>query len=134
MKKHLTPWKVLVVLAVCLLGIASSSSLSSQPTNPQSRMSKKELKWLIQNAKTTADHQKLAAYYRSQAEHLMKESRKHQELAEAYANRTIFEPKTGDPGGLLAHCREFAALEAKAAKEAQQMAAIHEEMAKESPN
>lgn len=124
--------KIVTVLSACLLSITFATSLRSESTKPQ-KVSKKEFRWLIQNAKTAADHQKLAAYYTAQAEHLMKESKKHQEYAEIYANRPLW-GKSGIPDGLVAHCRQLAVLEAKAANEAQQMADIHEEMAKESPN
>lgn len=125
--------RVVLAFATCLLGIVSVSALSAQSVHPQESVSMKELKWLIQNAETAADHQKLAAYYTAQAKHLVKESKKHRELVEIYANRPLW-GKTAVPVQLLEHCRELAALEAKAANEAQQMAAIHEEMAKKLPN
>jgi hypothetical protein len=134
MKRQHVFVKIIATLSASFLAIILASSLRAQSTNPQHPMTKNELKWLIQHANSAADHQKLAAYYRSQADHLMQESKEHHELAEAYANGTTFAPKSGFPGGLLRHCQELAALEAKAANQAQQMAAIHEEMAKKSSN
>ncbi len=45
----------------------------------------KELKWLIRNAKKTANHPGFAAGFRSQVERRMKESGERRELAEACA-------------------------------------------------
>ena len=120
-------------IAVTLFAVLAASggftSFAAESVKPTLR--KKELKTLIRTASTAFDHQKLAAYYRQKAAHLANESKDHGELAEAYSNRTVYEPKTSVSGGLLHHCREFAAELGKAATEVEALASIHEEMARQ---
>jgi hypothetical protein len=111
--------KIRASLVVFLLDSILVGVAMPQPTGSQKRMTTKELKSLIQNAKTAEDHWRIAAYYQSKAAHLLKESKEDQGLTEAYANRTLY-----------ARRLQFAAYEAEAAKEAQDMAAIHEAPAK----
>jgi hypothetical protein len=131
MKKALA----LLVISFALLPLTSTilSALSAEATTQQrserKKLSKKQVKWLNSNARTASEHEMLATYYRARAERLTKKSREHQELADAYANRTIFEPKTGIPGGLLRHCREWAADFSRAAKQANSLAEMHEILA-----
>jgi hypothetical protein len=129
MNKHCIHLRVLMALSACLLSLTFVSMAKSQSTNPQQKpMTKKELKWLIQNVKTAEDHQKLAVYYRQEAASLREESQNHKEMAEAYATG---KKKTGLPGKLFNHCRNIADYYAKSAKKADKMAVMHEELAKQ---
>jgi hypothetical protein len=97
-------------------------------------ISKKELKVLLKTASEPADHQKIAGYYRNEAQILTNSSAEHQELAAIYAKNPPFpamESKHGDAFGQGAsHCRKFAELQAEAAKEAEALATLHEGLAK----
>jgi hypothetical protein len=48
-------------------------------------LTKKELKALIANAKTSEDHQKVAAYYRAEAKRLRADAQEHKQWADIYA-------------------------------------------------
>ncbi len=97
-------------------------------------ISKQELKVLLNTAKEPADHQKIAEYYRHEAARLTASSKEHAQLAELYAKNPPFasmEAKHGAGFGQGAsHCNKWAELQAEEAKEADALAALHEDMAK----
>ena len=122
---------VAVMLALTLIGfgvvaVRPEAAVQSQ-SKTEKKMSSKELKQLIQNAHTPADHQRIASYYRQEAQDLRARAVEHRDLAEAYANKTTYEPPKGE---WLQHCRNFAASFDSAAKEADALAALHTKMAK----
>jgi hypothetical protein len=98
-------------------------------------LSKKELKVLLRTAKEPAEHRKIAEYYRQEAQRLTTSSKEHAEMAETYAKNPSFaspESKQGVSFGQGAsHCRRWAQLDAEQAKEAEALAALHEDMAKQ---
>lgn len=92
-------------------------------------LTKKEVKALIANAKTPEDHRKIAAYYRSEAEGLAEKQREHEEdLAEYNRNSSHYPGKYPSMGD---HCRQLAGYYGLAAKKAQSLAEMHEELAKQ---
>ena len=96
------------------------------------QLSKDQLKELIRSANTPADHQKLAAYYRDEANKLEAEATEHQELAKAYRNRTDAvaqkHPMSSKTAG---HCDYFAKSVREAAKADRALAAEHDLMAQD---
>lgn len=96
---------------------------------PNPRLSKKELKALIANARTPEDHRKIAAYYRSEAESLRERQREHEEdLAEYNQNSSRYPSKYPTMGD---HCRQLSQYYSLAAKQAEDLARMHQDMAKE---
>lgn len=95
---------------------------------------KKEVKVLLKTAKEPQEHLRIAAYYRQEAAHKRAEAKEHADLAAIYERDKPFaamEAKYGKAFGQGAsHCKTFAALAADQAKEADALAALHEEMAK----
>jgi hypothetical protein len=97
---------------------------------PPRTLTKKELKVLLATAKTAADHQKIASYYRGEAERLAAKARYHEEMAAQYLNSPLpFEGKF--PYGTigLSHCRQWTQTYKAKAQEAESLALLHEEMA-----
>ena len=84
---------------------------------------------MIETAKTPADHMKLANYYRLEADKLKAEVKDHEEMAAAYDKNPAGHPV---PKGqtLGAHCRNLVKDISDEAKHANEMATMHEEMAK----
>ena len=121
--KRITNVMILVTAAIGLLG---TSALAIEPAG---NLTKTELKTLIGTAKTPADHTKLANYYRYQASVLQAEVKDHEEMAAAYDKNQMGHPI---PKGqtLGTHCRNLVKYIADEAKEANEMATMHEEMAK----
>ena len=121
-------FRLAVCLALLFFGPAYSTAADST-TN----LSKKELKALLKNAKTAAEHRTIAAYYRQRAEALSKSSKEHFESAELRAKNPAFpalEAKHGYAFGLGAsHCRFWGSSDAEQAKKSAALAVLHEGMA-----
>lgn len=122
---------VLMITALMLVSLVSvyPAAAQSQPT-----ISKNELKTLLKTAKEPVEHRQIAQYYRQEAQRLAASSKEHAEFAAIYEKNQPFaamESKHGDSFGLGAsHCKHFAELQAQAAKEAEALAVMHEDMAK----
>ena len=93
-------------------------------------MGKKEVKALITNATTRADHEKLAAYYRSEVAGLKTKQQDHEEEAAEYFKNPSSHPSPKYPT-LGQHCRDLAGYYRMAAQKAEAMAEMHESMAKD---
>ena len=96
-------------------------------------LSYKQLSNLVATAKTAADHRKLAAHYLAAAARHEAEAQEHIELAARYkANPKASESKQPGAPDTASHCLYYAEHCKKAAKMMRHMAAMHEEMAKNS--
>ncbi len=80
-------WRGGAAFGALFLTLLLSSFQSVAAETKKARLSHKELKALIANAKTPEDHQKLATYYRQEGERLGQRSREHEELAAVYEKR-----------------------------------------------
>jgi hypothetical protein len=116
-----------VLIIVVPLIVLASMSVGAESTP---KMSKKEVKALIANAKTAADHQRLAAYYRDEATRLKERQQEHEEEAIEYSKNpwcyTV--PKYPTLGQ---HCRQLAGYYGMGAQKALKMAELHESLAKD---
>mgnify|MGYP000844670351 CR=1 FL=1 len=111
-----------------LLAIVVTASIA-QPATPRETLTRKELKALIASAKTPADHERIAAYYRSESLRLATKSREHEEdLAEYYRAPWRYPGKYPTMGD---HCRSLAGHYKLAAERAAARAVIHERLAQE---
>lgn len=123
--------KAPVVLVACLFSLTVAGPVRPQSSKPQQPLTKKEVRTLIANARTAADHERLADYYRSETRRLMSEAKEHEHLARVYGDRTsLNDPNYYNIGRAARHCHNLAKDYSDTAKEAQDMAAIHEEIAK----
>lgn len=94
-------------------------------------LTKKQLEALVSTAKTAADHRKLAAHYRAVAAKHEMEAKEHVVLAAKYkANASASEVKRPGAPDTSSHCLTYAEHCRQAAKTMNEMAAMHEEMAK----
>jgi hypothetical protein len=74
---------------------------------------------MIAKTKTPTDHEKIAAYYRAEAARLKQDAEVHRDDAAIYGK-----------GQGATHCTNLAKLDEQAAKEADSLATMHENMAK----
>ncbi len=122
----------IVALIVTLFTVSFTSVYAV--AQAQKVPTKKELKTLLKTAKEPPEHLRIAAYYRQEAARLTASSKEHAELADTYA-KTVPNPmvsKHGDTFGQGApHCKKWAELQAEEAKEAEALATLHENMAKD---
>jgi hypothetical protein len=88
-----------------------------------------QLKTLQKTAHTADDFCLLSKFYAQESARLERKAREHQEEADGYASRRVFEPKTGFSGGLLAHCRYFAWYYHQKAERQRSLAAYDEDLA-----
>ena len=115
------------LLSTALLALFGIVGLSA--TEPKTDLTKKELKTAITNAKTQEDHQRIAAYYQKQADNMLVEAKEHDELAALYAKS--LNPVAVKMGRNAEHCKYFAQYARKAAQQDQELAKMHEGMAKQ---
>src|SRR2546426_245519 len=95
-------------------------------TEAQPAVSKKDLKTAIENAKTPGDHQRIASYYKKQADRMNGEAKEHDELAEVYSKSSNPHAMKHPMSGQTAeHCKHFADYAHKAAEQAQELAKMH---------
>ena len=109
------------------LGLAAASRLGAQ--EPQSRLSRKQLKELIAVARTAADHQTIAAHFRGEQERHEQDRQEHEEMRKEYERNSSRYP--GKYPTMGDHCRSLAGYAGLSAKQAQAMAAMHEKIAQE---
>ena len=118
-------WLCIVLSAILL---AAGSLLAADETGI---LNKQELKTLIANAKTPADHTLLAKHFGAKAAQLDAEAKEHEELAAQYrANPNIHEMKHPGSAQTAGHCQFFGKSLRKAAVDARKLASDHELMAK----
>jgi hypothetical protein len=121
--------------ALVLALVLASSLLSTYVAASENQViTKKEFKTLLKTAKEPVEQRKIAEYYRQEAARLTASAKEHEELAEFYAKNPPF-PAMGAKhdmafGQGAQHCKRWAEFSAKQAKEAEALAAMHEEMAK----
>lgn len=115
------------VFAVAML-FAGTTAMRLAAQEKPLKLSHQQLNDLIKNAKEPADHEKLAAYYRQEAARLKREAQEHEMAAKMYGVTGQTKPSVanGQP-----HCDTWAKLDIEAAKEADALATMHANMAKE---
>jgi len=107
---RLNSFAILIALTLISVAVAPTYSVAAE-----TKLNKNELKGLLETAKSPADHQRLAAYYRQEVQRLVTSSNEHWKQARAYENNQPFaalEVKHGFAFGQGAsHCRYFAKLD-----------------------
>jgi hypothetical protein len=69
-----------IILFACLCGVLSSSALAG----PNAIANQKELNAALKTAKSTEDHQRIAAYYQEQSQKFQNKAKEEQELADYF--------------------------------------------------
>ncbi len=121
-------------LLIVSFAMLSFASVYAAAANAQRPLTKHELNTLLKNAKTPADHLRIASYYRGEAQRLSSSSQEYLKQAAVYDKNPPFpamESKHGAAFGMGAsHCRFWAKQDAEDAAKAEAQAALHEDMAK----
>ena len=109
---------------VLLLALTAGVSARASQTGNTTRLSKTELNNLLTNAKTAADHQRLAQYFTANAAKLEAEAQDYDQRAEQFRSHpSTDEYKRPMTGRTYAGCRFIADKLHKKAAENQQLAA-----------
>jgi hypothetical protein len=115
---------VLFALALIACTVPVSVAAQSSPA-----LNKKEFKLLLVSARTSADEQKLVSYYRAKAERLTIKSQDFAKQADFLATQpATIESKQGISCNCASHYRYFSKEYAREAKEAEALAAKHEQL------
>ncbi len=111
-------------------GVAPASGSAQAATEQRTqKLSKKRLKTLIANARTPEDHERIAAYYRTEGEQLKAKQREHEEELAEYLKDPSSHPVPKWPT-MEQHCRRLIFYYSKAAQKAFELADLHDEIAK----
>ncbi len=104
--------------------------LAIAQTHKTAKIGKQQLLSLISTAETPAQHRRIARYYEAEAQDFLAQSREHDEQGAAYKKNPMtssskFKTDTVD------HCDYFVKSFKDAAAKDQELAQMHEEMAKD---
>ena len=125
MKRLLGIFSILVALTVAIPAMGQSAS-QAKPD----KLSNHELLSLIATAETPADHLRLARYYQSQANYYLEQSKLHEEMGAAYMKNPLLMSSKWRRG-TVDHCNYFARTLKETATKMQELANMHEQMAKD---
>lgn len=132
MKQRFSNWKRAIVSPVVLAMLMALSVSQAPAVEAKGVLSSKEVKTLLTNAKTPADHMKLARHFAAKAAQHVADAKEHEELAVEYKqNPRLGSSKRPMGPDTAEHCQYYAEHCRKAAQEMRAMAAMHEEMAKQ---
>ncbi len=124
--------RLIAVLTLVALFIPFLSAAADQNAKTDRvKLTQKQLVWLIAHAETPSEHEQLSTYYRQQAQSLLRQAKEHQEMAAAYPQLDASK-HPGAPSLAARHCENWARLYTEQAKEAEALAAIHEDLSKQS--
>ncbi len=124
MKRIFSILSLTFVLAIAALGQAPTAA-----QNKPEDLSKKQLLSLIATAKTPAEHRRIAQYYEAKAQDLLAQSKEHEQMAKQYKANGFISTKWAT--GTIGHCEYFAKHFQEASVKMQELASMHEQMAKE---
>lgn len=113
-----------VFAALLAVNLSLSGCISSGSPKP-ARLQEK-----IEDARTKADHEKLAGYYEREANTLQAKAKQHAQRAQAYGPPTGYARLEND---LARHCNYLASNYRDAAETNVELAKLHRRMAAESP-
>ena len=122
--------KLLALVAVFMITTAFFAQTPVVTQAKPEHLSKQQLNALIASAKTPAEHERLAQYYRAQASNYLAEAKDHESMVAAYkANSSLSNEK--NRASTIGHCEYFVTTFKELAVKSQELATLHEQMAKE---
>ncbi|MHB1856304.1 MAG: hypothetical protein ACYCPM_02610 [Acidobacteriaceae bacterium] len=116
-------------LAFVMTAATFGQASSVQQAKPE-HLGKHQLNTLIATAKTPAEHQRIAQYYQAKAQDYLAQANEHEAMIAAYkANPS---PSTAkNLASTIGHCEYFFQTFKDMAVKSQELAALHEQMAKD---
>jgi len=113
--------------------VMTFAAVAQSPSTPQPKpehLSKKQLSALIATAKTPAEHERIAKFYESSAQDYRVEAQEHEAMIAAYkANSSLSTNK--NQASTINHCEYFVTTFKDKAAKSQELAQLHEQMAKD---
>jgi hypothetical protein len=127
MKRSISIFSILS-LAFVMTVAALGQTTSAQQAKPE-HLSKRQLNTLIATAKTPAEHARIAQYYQAKAQDYLEQSKEHEQMVVAYKANPSLTAKS--QASTINHCEYFAQTFKDMAAKSQELAQLHEQMAKE---
>jgi hypothetical protein len=128
MKRTLSIFSILSLAFV--MSVAAFGQIASAQQPKPEHLSKRQLNTLIATAKTPAEHQRIAQYYQTKAQDYLAQSKEHEAMAAAYkANSSMSTNK--NRASTISHCEYFAQTFKDLAAKSQELAQLHDQMAKD---
>ena len=112
-----------------VLTIAAFGQVSAAQRQQAEKLNEQQLLSLIATAKTPAEHMRLARYYEAKAQDYLAQSKEHAQMAEQYKKNPLTSSSKWATG-TVGHCEYFAQTFKDAATKMQELAQMHEQMAK----
>ena len=117
--------------ALVITATVSAQTPSEQQPKPE-HLTKQQLNTLIAMAKTPAEHLRIAQYYEAKALDYQAEAKEHEQMIATYnANPVLSNDK--NQAGTIHHCEYFVETFKALAANSQELATLHQRMAKEAP-
>ena len=113
-----------------LLGLTVMAFASPLAPAAQASLTRKELNALISSARTPQDHERLAAYYRNQAQLAKENQAEHEEMLRRYHENPTTHRFTKSPSP-EDHCHALIRIYGEEAQQDTALAEYHEKMAKD---
>jgi hypothetical protein len=127
MKRTISIFSILS-LAFVMAAAAFGQTTSAQQIKPE-HFSKRQLNTLIAEARTPAEHQRIAQYYQAKAQDYLAQAKEHEQMVAAYKANPSLTAKS--QASTINHCEYFAQTFKDMAAKSQELAQLHEQMAKE---
>ena len=127
MKRTISIFSILS-LAFVMTVVAFGQTTSSQQTKPE-HLSKRQLNSLIATAKTPAEHQRIAQYYQAKAQDYLAQAKEHEQMVAAYKANPSLTAKS--QASTINHCEYFVQTFKDLAAKSQELAQLHDQMAKD---
>ena len=121
--------RTITILSLALALAVFAQAAPAQQSKPE-HLNKQQLNTLIANAKTPAEHERIAQYYEGKAVDYRAEAVEHQAMVAAYkANSSLSNEK--NRASTIGHCEYFVKTFNELAVKSQELAKMHEQMAKD---
>lgn len=125
MKRTITILSLAFVLTVA----AFAQAVPSQQLAPE-HLGKQQLNTLIATAKTPAEHLRIAQYFQAKGQDYLAQAQEHEQMLAAYkANSSLSTNKNRT--STIGHCEYFVQTFKDLATKSQELAQLHEQMAKD---
>ncbi len=126
MKRTITALSLALALTVAVFAQPAAPSQQSKPEH----LSKQQLNTLIANAKSAAEHERIAHFYEAKAVDYHAQAVEHEAMVAAYkANSSLSNEK--NRASTIGHCEYFVTTFNELAVKSQELAKLHEQMAKD---
>jgi hypothetical protein len=123
---------ILSVLSLALVMTFATLAQTASAQQAPEKLGKGQLTSLIAAAKTPAEHQRIAQFYKSEAQDYLAQAKEHTAMVAAYKANSNINAK--NQAATIGHCQYFASKFTDLAAKSQELAQLHEQMAKDAVN